>query len=69
MARKSHSPEQIITKLREVEILLNQGATLAIISKKIEVSDCTCCRWREEYCGLRADRLTASRSGKKRAPV
>ena len=41
MVRKGYTPEQIINKLREAEILLNQGATLAVIWKKIGVSDCT----------------------------
>jgi len=55
MVRKSYMPEQIINKLREAEILLNQGATLAVIWKKIGVSDCTYYRWRKEYGGMRVD--------------
>ncbi len=35
MVRKSYKPEQIINKLREAEVLLSQGATLAVIWKKI----------------------------------
>ena len=41
MAKKGYTPEQIINKLREAEILLNQRATIAVISKKIGVSDLT----------------------------
>ena len=41
MPRKAYTAEQIISKLREAEILLSQGATLAVILKKIGVSDCT----------------------------
>ncbi len=41
MVRKSYTPEQIINKLREAEILLNQGNTLAVVWKNIGVSDCT----------------------------
>ncbi len=55
MVRKSYMPEQIINKLREAEILLSQGATLAVIWKKIGVSDCTYYRWRKEYGGMRVD--------------
>ncbi len=55
MVRKSYMPEQIINKLREAEILLSQGATLAVIWKKIGVSDCTYYRWRKEYGGMRLD--------------
>ncbi len=55
MVRKSYMPEQIINKLREAEILLSQGATLAVVWKKIGVSDCTYYRWRKEYGGMRVD--------------
>lgn len=55
MVRKSYTPEQIINKLREVEILLNQGNTLAVVWKKIGVSDCTYYRWRKEYGGMRIE--------------
>jgi putative transposase len=55
MAKKGFTPEQIINKLREAEILLNQGATLSVILKKIGVSDATYYRWRKEYGGMRVD--------------
>ncbi len=55
MVRKSYTPEQIINKLREAEVLLSQGATLAVIWKKIGVSDCTYYRWRKEYGGMRIE--------------
>ena len=55
MSRKGYTPERIINKLREAEIMLNQGATLAVILKKIGVSDCTYYRWRKEYGGMRVD--------------
>jgi len=55
MVRKSYTAEKIINKLREAEILLSQGATLAVIWKKIGVSDCTYYRWRKEYGGMRVD--------------
>ena len=38
MARKGYTLEQIINKLREAEIMLSQGATIAIVSKRIGVS-------------------------------
>ncbi len=53
--RKSHSPEQILNKLREAEILLSQGEAIALVSKKIGVSDHTYYRWRKEYGGMRVD--------------
>ena len=55
MARKGYTPEQIINKLREAEILLSQGETIALVSKKIGVSAHTYYRWRKEYGGLRVD--------------
>ena len=55
MVRKAYSPEQIINKLREAEIMLSQGATLSVIWKKIGVSDCTYYRWRKEYGGMRVE--------------
>jgi putative transposase len=55
MAKKWYTPEQIINKLREAEVLLSQGTTLAIMLKKIGVSDNTYYRWRKEYGGLTID--------------
>jgi putative transposase len=55
MTKKGFTPEQIINKLREAEILLSQGETVAVISKKIGVSSHTYYRWRKEYGGMRVD--------------
>lgn len=55
MAKKGYTPEQIINKLREAEVLLSQGDTIAIVSKKLGVSEYTYYRWRKEYGGLRVD--------------
>jgi putative transposase len=55
MAKKGFTPEQIINKLREAEIMLSQGATFSVILKKIGVSDATYYRWRKEYGGMRID--------------
>jgi putative transposase len=55
MARKRHSAEQIIQKLREAEIALSQGKTVAQACKAIEVAEQTYYRWRKEYGGLRLD--------------
>jgi putative transposase len=53
MAKKRYAPEQIINKLREAELLLSQGTTIAVASKRIGVSDYTYYRWRKEYGGMR----------------
>ena len=55
MVKKGFTPEQIINKLREAEILLSQGETIALVSKKIGVSVHTYYRWRKEYGGMRVD--------------
>jgi transposase-like protein len=52
MARRKYTPEQIISKLREVEVALAQGATVALASRGIEVTEQTYYRWRREYGGL-----------------
>jgi putative transposase len=50
--RRSYTPEQIITKLREAEILLSQGKTVKEASKQLEISEQTYYRWRREYGGM-----------------
>ena len=55
MVRKGYTPEQIINKLREAEILLNQGATVVEASRKIGVTEQTYYRWRKEYGGMRVE--------------
>jgi transposase-like protein len=55
MVRKRYTPEQIINKLREAELLLSQGNTIGVVCKKIGVSDYTYYRWRKEYGGMRVD--------------
>ena len=55
MVRKGYTPEQIIGKLREAEILLNQSATIGEASRKIGVTEQTYYRWRKEYGGLRIE--------------
>ena len=55
MVKKISTPEQIINKLREAEIILSQGATIAEASKKIGVTEQTYYRWRKEYGGMRIE--------------
>jgi putative transposase len=53
--RQRHTPEQIIAKLREAEVLIGQGKTIAQASKQIGATEQTYYRWRKEYGGLRTD--------------
>jgi len=55
MPRKRYTPEQIIQHLREAEVLLAQGKTIAQVCKKIGITDQTYYRWRKEYGGIRTD--------------
>ena len=49
MKRKRHTPEQVIRKLREAEVLQGQGQSLGQICQKLAVSEQTFHRWRAEY--------------------
>jgi transposase-like protein len=55
MPKKGYTPGQIINKLREAEIMLSQGITIAVICKKVGATDQTYYRWRKEYGGMRVD--------------
>ena len=53
MAKKKHTVEQIIGKLREAEVGLSQGETVAQVCRSLGVSEQTYYRWRKEYGGLK----------------
>ena len=55
MVRKTYTPEQIINKLREAEIHINQGIPIGEVSRKIGITEQTYYRWRKEYGGLRIE--------------
>ena len=55
MKKKRHSPEQIIRKLREAEGHLSAGMTIAQACQKLEISEQTFHRWRNQYGGMKAD--------------
>jgi len=55
MARKKFTSEQIITILREAEVLVNQGSTVIQAVRKLGISEQTYYRWRKEYGGMRID--------------
>lgn len=55
MPKKGYSPEQIIHKLREAEVLISQGNAVAMVTKKIGVTEQTYYRWRKEYGGMRIE--------------
>lgn len=56
MAREQrHTPEQIISKLREAEVKLAKGAAIAQVCKDLAVTENTYYRWRKEYGGMKLD--------------
>lgn len=57
MPRKSFTIEQIISKLREAEVLLAQGQTAGEICRSFNISEQTYYRWRKEYGGIRTDQV------------
>lgn len=52
MSRKRYSPEEIISKLREAEVLLSQEKTVSAVVRQLGVSEQTYYRWKKEYGGL-----------------
>ena len=57
MAKKVHKPEDIVSKLRQVDVLHSQGMTMADAIRQIGVSEVTFYRWRKEYGGMKTDQL------------
>jgi putative transposase len=56
MASKRHKPEEIVGKLRQVDVLTSQGRPVAETVRSIGVTEVTYYRWRQEYGRLRATR-------------
>jgi putative transposase len=54
---KRHKPEEIVTKLRQVEVLTAQGRTVAEAIRSVGVTEVTYYRWRQEYGGLKGDQV------------
>jgi len=57
MARRHYRPEENISKLREVEVLLAEGTTVAEAAKTSRVTEQTYYRWRKEYGGMKISQL------------
>lgn len=55
MSRKRFKAEEIVNKLREADVAIAQGRTVATACKQIGVTEQTYYRWRKEYGGLKAD--------------
>lgn len=57
MPKKTHKPEEIVAKLRQVDVLVSQGRNVADAIREIGVTEVTYYRWRKEYGGLRSDQI------------
>ena len=57
MPRKRHKPEEIVAKLRQVDVLASQGQSIADAVRAIGVTEVTYYRWRQEYGGLKSDQV------------
>jgi putative transposase len=57
MARKRHTAEEIVAKLRQVDVLMAQGKPVAEAVRTIGVTEVTYYRWRHEYGGLKGDQV------------
>ncbi len=57
MSRKRHKPEEIVSKLRQVDVLTAQGTAVAHAIRSIGVTEVTYYRWRQEYGGLKSDQI------------
>lgn len=57
MGQKRHKPEEIVAKLRQVDVLVSQGRSVAEAVRSIGVTQFTYYRWRKEFGGLKTDQV------------
>ena len=57
MPKKRYTPEEIVAKLRQVDVLVSQGQNIADAIRQIGVSEVTYYRWRQEYGGLKTEQI------------
>ena len=57
MPSKRHKPDEIVAKLRQVDVLMSQGRAVADAIRSIGVSEVTYYRWRQEFGGLKSDQV------------
>ncbi len=58
MPRKRHKPEEIVAKLRQVDLLVSQGESIADAIRSIGVTEVSLYRWRREFGGLKTDQVS-----------
>ena len=57
MASKRHTPEEIVSKLRRVEVLVGQGVSRLDAIREVRITEQTFYRWRKQYGGMGTDQL------------
>ena len=57
MGTKRHKPEDVVAKLRQVDVLVGQGQSVGEAIRSIGVTEVTYYRWRKEYGGLKSDQV------------
>ena len=57
MANKRHKPEEIVSKLRQVDVLVGQGMARVDAIRQVSITEQTYYRWRKQYGGMGADQL------------
>lgn len=57
MLKKRHKPEEIVAKLRQVDVLTSQGSSVADAIRQIGVTEITYYRWRKEFGGLQPNQV------------
>lgn len=65
MPKRKYGAEEIVAKLRQVDVLLGQGKTVGEAVKSIGVTETTYHRWRNEYGGLKLDQMKRLKEGLK----
>jgi len=63
MSKKRFSAEQIVAKLRQIEVLLGEGKPLGLACKEAGVTDVTNYQWRREYGRLKGDQAKRLKAG------
>ena len=68
MKRKRHPAEQVLSKLREAEVLLGEGKPVAEVAKELGASEQTYHRWKASYGGMKGPEVRLSRTWSVRTP-
>jgi transposase-like protein len=55
MARRRHTPEQIVRKLKEADRMLNEGSDVAAVARHLQITETTYHRWRNQFGGMKAN--------------